>query len=64
MEGLLLKECRFIENTNSECCVPDVVPCTESIGHLTGSNWLLSSCLAIGIDCGLIACEFVSVIED
>ena len=41
-----------------------VFHCTESISVLTGSNWLLAAALAIGIDCGLVACEVVSVIED
>jgi peptidoglycan/LPS O-acetylase OafA/YrhL len=41
-----------------------VFHCTESIGLLTGSNWFLAAALAIGIDCGLVACEVVSVIED
>jgi drug/metabolite transporter (DMT)-like permease len=41
-----------------------VFHCTESIGALTGSNWVLAAALAIGIDCGLVACEVVSVVED
>ncbi len=41
-----------------------VFHCTESVSMLTGSNWLLAAALAIGIDCGLVACEVVSVIED
>ena len=41
-----------------------VFHCTESIGLLTGSNCVLAAALAIGIDCGLVACEVVSVIED
>lgn len=41
-----------------------VFHCTESIGLLTGSNWFLAAALAIGIDCGLVACEVVSVIEE
>jgi drug/metabolite transporter (DMT)-like permease len=41
-----------------------VFHCTESIGELTGSNWLLSAALAVGIDCGLVACEVVAVVED
>lgn len=41
-----------------------VFHCTESITVLTGSHWLLASAWAIGIDCGLIACEIVSVVED
>ncbi len=41
-----------------------VFHCTESIAVLTGSRWMLAAALAIGIDCGLVACEVVSVIED
>ena len=41
-----------------------VFHCTESIAVLTGSKWLLAAALAVGIDCGLVACEVVSVIED
>lgn len=41
-----------------------VFHCTESISVLTGSNSFLAASLAIGIDCGLVACEIVSVLED
>lgn len=38
--------------------------CQMSIQLLTGSNWMLSTMLAVGIDCGLVACEIVSVVGD
>lgn len=41
-----------------------VFHCAESIMALTGSNWVIAGALAIGIDCGLIACEVVTVLED
>lgn len=38
--------------------------CQMSIQLLTGSNWMLSTMLAVGIDCGLVACEIVAVVGD
>jgi hypothetical protein len=41
-----------------------VFHCYESISLLTGSGWLLSSLLAIGIDAGMVVAEVVSVVEE
>lgn len=38
-----------------------VVHCTESIGRLTGSHWLLSGLLAVGIDAGMVASELAEL---
>jgi hypothetical protein len=38
--------------------------CTEAIGMLTGSPVMLAGLLAIGIDCGLVACELASIVAD
>jgi hypothetical protein len=38
-----------------------VVHCTESIGLLTGSHWLLSGLLAVGIDAGMVASELAEL---
>jgi hypothetical protein len=38
-----------------------VTHCTESIGLLTGSHWLLSGLLAIGIDAGMVASELAEL---
>src|SRR5262249_36091687 len=35
--------------------------CTESIGLLTGSHWLLSGLLAVGIDAGMVAAELAEL---
>jgi hypothetical protein len=39
-----------------------VVHCTDSISRLTGSGVLLSGLLAVGIDCGLVACEVAAIV--
>ena len=41
-----------------------VFHCYQSISLLTGSGWLLSSLLAIGVDAGMVVAEVVSVVED
>jgi hypothetical protein len=38
-----------------------VVHCTQAIASLTGSHWLLSALLAIGIDAGMVASEVAEV---
>jgi hypothetical protein len=38
-----------------------VVHCTEAIGTLTGSHWLLAALLAIGIDAGAVVAEVAEV---
>ena len=38
-----------------------VVHCTQAISSLTGSHWLLSALLAIGIDAGMVASEVAEV---
>ena len=38
-----------------------VVHCTQAISSLTGSHWLLSALLAIGIDAGMVASEVAQV---
>jgi hypothetical protein len=36
--------------------------CQESIGVLTGSHWLLSTAMAIGIDAGMVAAEVTATL--
>jgi hypothetical protein len=38
-----------------------VVHCTQSISLLTGSDYVLAGLLALGIDCGLVACEVAAI---
>ncbi len=38
--------------------------CTEALTLLTGAPLLLAALLAIGIDCGLVACEVATVVGD
>jgi hypothetical protein len=38
-----------------------VVHCTQAISSLTGSHWLLSALLAIGIDAGMVVSEVAEV---
>jgi hypothetical protein len=38
-----------------------VVHCTQSISLLTGSDYALAGLLALGIDCGLVACEVAAI---
>jgi hypothetical protein len=38
-----------------------VTHCTESIGLLTGSPWLLSGLLAVGIDAGMVVSELAEL---
>jgi hypothetical protein len=40
-----------------------VAHCTESIGLLTGSHWLLSGLLAVGIDAGMVASELAELVS-
>jgi hypothetical protein len=36
--------------------------CQESIGVLTGSHWLLSTAMAIGIDAGMVVAEVTATL--
>jgi hypothetical protein len=38
-----------------------VAHCTESIGLLTGSHWVLSALLAVGIDAGMVSSELAEL---
>lgn len=38
-----------------------VAHCTESISLLTGSHWIMSALLAIGIDAGMVASELAEL---
>jgi hypothetical protein len=38
-----------------------VAHCTESIAALTGSHWLLSGLLAVGIDAGMVSAELAEL---
>jgi hypothetical protein len=39
-----------------------VVHCAASVALLTGSHWLLSAALAVGVDCGMIGCEVAATL--
>lgn len=39
-----------------------VAHCAHAIAHLTGSGWLLSLLLAVGIDYGLVASEVAAIV--
>jgi hypothetical protein len=41
-----------------------VVHCTEAITLLTGSYWLLSALLAIGIDAGMVTAELAEILAE
>jgi hypothetical protein len=48
------------------CCVLalSVFHCSAALAALTGSNMVLAILLAIGIDCGLVACELVALLSE
>ncbi len=39
-----------------------VAHCTSALSSLTGSNTVLAGLMAVGIDCGLVACELATVV--
>jgi hypothetical protein len=39
-----------------------VAHCASAFAALTGTGWLLSVCLAVGIDCGLVSSEAVAIL--
>ena len=41
-----------------------VIHCTDAIAILTGSSPVLALLLAIGIDCGLVACEVTATVAE
>jgi hypothetical protein len=42
--------------------VLSVTHCAAAFAALTGTGWLLSVCLAVGIDCGLVSSEAVAIL--
>ena len=39
-----------------------IAHCSEAIAALTGSNMVLAALLALGIDCGMVACELAAIV--
>src|SRR5207248_2280879 len=39
-----------------------VSPCTDALVTTTGTPWVLAALLAVGIDCGIVACEVAATV--